>query len=86
MDNEKDKLTGPEVQVIQMALQQLIEDLEIVSKDVTVPLTPEARQSSKEMLEAAKSAKSKLAKHTNIDANMPPYKPGDEDEFLTKQS
>ena len=86
MEDNKDKLTGDEIMTIQMSLQQTIEDLEGTLKDITLPLTPEARTSARQILNCAKSANDKLAKLTNIKSDMPPYNAGDENEFLPKES
>lgn len=79
-------LTPDEVAVIQMALSGMIEDLETVSKDPTIPFTPQARKESKEILTAAKSAHSKMALASGMEVKLDPYKEGDENEFFTKQS
>lgn len=80
------KLTSDEVAVIQMALQNTIEDLEIVGKDPTVPFTPEARKHSREILAHSKSALKKIQSTSGHAVRMDPYKEGDEKEFFTKES
>lgn len=75
-----------EVAVLTMALGGLIEDLNTVAKDPTIPWTPEAKKDQKDIVGAAKSAAAKLEKFTGVKCNLPPYKPGDENEFFTKQS
>jgi hypothetical protein len=40
----KNNLTPDEVAIIQMALSGMIEDLEAVSKDATLPFTPQAER------------------------------------------
>jgi hypothetical protein len=79
-------LTPNEVAITQMALSGLIEDLESVSTNPTYPFTPEARKDQKSMLDAARSAMKKLADTSGLEVKLDPYVPGDEDEFLTKQS
>jgi hypothetical protein len=83
MDNV---LTPKEVKIIQMALQQVIEDNEAVSKNQNIPLTPEARGMMKDMFDTAKSALGKLQNTTGFAVQMDKYQDGDEKEFLTKQS
>lgn len=79
-------LTPNEVMITQMALSGLIEDLESVSKDPSLPFTPSARKDQKDMLSAAKSAMAKLAATSGKEVKLDPYQEGDENEFLTKQS
>lgn len=79
-------LTPKEVAITQMALSGLIEDLEAVSTNQNYPFTPEARQQQKDMLESARSSLAKIAKASGKLVKLDPYKEGDEDEFLTKQS
>ena len=79
-------LTPEEVLISQMALSALIEDLETVSKDPTIPFNPEARKHQREMLAAAKGAHSKLAAASGKLVKLDPYKEGDEKEFFTKES
>ncbi len=82
----KNNLTPDEVAVIQMALSGMIEDLETVGKDPTIPFTPEARKHSREILTAAKSAHMKMAKASGMAVKLDKYNEGDENEFFTKQS
>lgn len=79
-------LSPNEIVVIQMALSGLIEDMEAVSGNPNFPFTPDARKSQREILTAAKSAMDKLEKVSGNVVQLDPYKEGDEDEFLTKQS
>lgn len=83
MDNQ---LTPPEITIIQMALQQVIEDNESVTKDPTIPFTPEARAIARDIIKNAKSALSKVQKVSGHVVKMDPYQEGDEQEFLTKKS
>lgn len=77
-----------EAAVLGMGLATLITDLNEMKKPeyIDVPWTPEARKAQKEMVETAQSAASKLEKFAGIKCNLPPYNPGDENEFFTKQS
>ncbi len=79
-------LSPKEVAITQMALSGLIEDLEAVSTNPSYPFTPDARKDQKDMLTAARSAMKKLADTSGMEVKLDPYKEGDEDEFLTKQS
>jgi hypothetical protein len=72
--------------VLSMALGALIEDLNAMAQNPAIPWTPEARKDQKDMAAAAKSAAAKLEKFAGITCNLPPYNPGDENEFFTKQS
>lgn len=80
------QLTPPEVTIIQMALTTLIETINEASKDPTIPWTPEARKINAEMLSTAQVALAKIATISGHLVQLDPYTPGDEKEFLTKQS
>lgn len=82
----KHLLTPKEVSIIQLALQTLIEDHEAVSKDVTLPFTPEARSIQRDILTTARSALSKIVTASGQRVQLDPYREGDENEFLTKES
>lgn len=73
---------------ISMGLARVIEDLNEIKKgdNSNIPWTPEARKHQAEILNACQSAARKLEKFASIECKLPPYEPGDEDEFLTKQS
>lgn len=82
----KNNLTPDEVTVIQMALSGMIEDLETVGKDPTLPFTPQARKEQKEILTTARSAHGKMALASGMEVKLDKYNEGDENEFFTKQS
>lgn len=82
----KNNLTPNEVTVVQMALSGMIEDLEEVSKDPTIPFTPQARKDQKEILTHARSAHAKIASASGHEVKLDPYNEGDENEFLIKRS
>ena len=82
----KNTLTPDEVLITQIALSATIEDMEVIAKDHTIPFTPEARKSQRDMLAAAKSAHKKIAAASGQLIQLDPYKEGDETDFLTKQS
>lgn len=82
----KNNLTPDEVAVIQMALSGMIQDLEEVGKDPTIPFTPQARKDQREILTAARSAHSKIALASGAEVKLDKYEEGDEQEFFTKQS
>lgn len=73
---------------ISMGLARIIEDMNEIKKgeNLNIPWTPEARKAQAEILSACQSAARKLEKFAGIECKLPPYEPGDEDEFLTKQS
>jgi hypothetical protein len=79
-------LTPNEIAITGMALAALIEDLEITSKDATLPFTPDARKDMSEMLSTAKSAQAKFELATGHEVRLDPFVEGDEKEFLTKES
>lgn len=77
-----------EVTIIALGLGRIMEDLNAMKLPewINTPWTPEARKQQKDMIAAAKSAAAKIEKFTGIKCHLPEYKPGDEDEFLTKES
>lgn len=79
-------LNPNEVAIIQMALGGMIEDLEEVSKNPSYPFTPEARKDQRDILSTAKSALAKIVLASGKAVRLDPYREGDENEFLTKQS
>lgn len=79
-------LTPKEVKITQMALQTFMEDNEAISKDQSIPLTPQARADMEDMYINAKSAYEKIAKASGYAVKLDPYNEGDEKDFLTKQS
>lgn len=79
-------LNPGEYMAIQMGLGAILEDMETVTKDPRIPFTPEIRNQMAEIMRDARSAALKIKKITGVDAILPPYRPGDENEFLTKES
>jgi hypothetical protein len=76
-----------EMNAIQMALLQLIEDVELGSQMQNVPFSPEARAEMKDILQSSKSALSKIQQITGDPRNtLPDLEPGEENEYLTKPS
>lgn len=77
-----------ELKIFVMGIERIIEDFEAISKDQSIPFTPEARKDMKDILTASYSAKKKLEMVINkgVAFKMEEYREGDEDEFLTKQS
>lgn len=73
-----------EVRALAMGLGMIIDTFN--SQNPDTPWTPEARKYQKEIVGATKSAAEKLEKFTGIKCDLPPYFPGDETEFLTKES
>lgn len=69
-----------------MGLGLIIQDLNSTAKDPSIPWTPEARAIQKDIAAAAKAAAGKLEKFTGVKCDLPPYQPGDENEFFTKES
>ena len=83
---DKFKLTPHEVMAIGMGLARIIEDMEDIKKDASIPWTPESRKMQKEILDNAKSAASKIEAISGFECKLDDYQEGDEDEFLTKPS
>ncbi len=69
-----------------MALDQMLEEMEMVSRDPKYNFTPEARSDMKDMIKTGRSAKEKIAKISGHEVKLDPFTPGDEEEFLTKES
>ncbi len=84
--NTKNQLTPDEVAITQMALTALIEDITYASMDITIPLTPQARKETADILATAKSALAKIADASGHLVQLDPCKEGDEEPFLTKKS
>lgn len=80
------KLTPPEAMAIELGLARLIEELKITGQNPQINWNPEARQTQREITEAAHSAAKKLEALTGRKVDLPPFREGDQDEFLTKQS
>lgn len=78
-------LNAVEAKVIQMGLARLMDDLKLENQG-DFPFTPQARNHIKEICQHARSAANKIEKITGIAATLPPFLPGDENEFFTKQS
>ena len=72
-----------EAQVLAMGLASVIQDM---NSHTDQPWTPEARKIRKDILSAATSAANKLEKFAGVKCDLPPYNPGDEKEFFTKES
>lgn len=81
-------LTPKEALAVQLALGSMMEDLNAMKSEkyINVPWTPEARKDQRDIMASAKSAARKIEKITGVEASLPEYKPGDENEFLTKES
>lgn len=79
-------VTPDEIAVIQMGLQTVIEDIDAGLKNPMFPFTPETRKEMKDMLACCRSALLKVQAVSGRTLQMDPYKPGDETEFLTKES
>lgn len=88
MKVEKIYFSPNEAMAISMGLASIIEDINAIKKgeNSNIPWTPEARKQQSEILSACQSAARKLEKFAGIECKLPPYEPGDKDEFLTKQS
>ena len=69
-----------------MAVVDLLDELERITQNQEIPWNPESRKIFKEMLEAGKALKVKLAK---LGFDMRPLldrEPGEENDYLTKES
>lgn len=83
---EDNRLYPEEILVIQTSLQNTIEDLKDISSNPKLPFTPEARQDMRDILKFAESALAKIARASNCEIKLEPYKEGDEQQFFTKKS
>lgn len=80
-------LKPDEARVIVLALESLLEQQHEVAQNPRLNWTPEARKTIREITEAADGALKILSKVFGIESTgLPPFNPGDENEFLTKQS
>ena len=88
MKPEKIYFNRDEAAAISMGLARIVEDMIAIKqgKSASIPWTPEARKIQADILKNARSAAAKLEKFAGIKCELPPYVPGDEDEFLTKES
>jgi hypothetical protein len=88
MKIEKIYFNPDEVQAVAMGLARIIEDLNAMKQGeyINTPWTPEARKAQTEMRNAVLSAAAKIEKFTGVKCELPPYIPGDENDFLTKPS
>lgn len=88
MKTERIYFNPNEVMAIGLGLARVMEDINAMKRGelINTPWTPEARKVQLEILSACQSAANKIEKFANYKCDLPPYKDGDEDEFLTKQS
>jgi hypothetical protein len=79
-------LKPDEKKFIAMAVVAMVERLQESSKNTLINWNPEARKDLKEMIAAGSSLRLKMQKLGFDMRELPPYLPGDENDFLTKQS
>lgn len=79
-------LKPAEGKFLALATMALLTDMEEGNQHPQFNWTPEARRDFREIIEAGKSLRIKLAKLGFNMTNLPPFKEGDQDEFLTKES
>lgn len=80
-------LTPNEAKAVGLGLVKIIDDVERVHKDPEYPWTPESRRMFREMLEAAYGAKAKIEKLSGEKIPpLPDLEPGEETDYLTKES
>lgn len=84
--SNKQQITPKEVKATIIALTGMVEDLEAGIKNQNFNFNPAARKDMKDLLETSKSALEKFRNTSGFTATLEPYKDGDENEFLTKQS
>lgn len=75
-----------EIKFIALATIAQLEDLRNAATDEKIPWTPESRKTIKEMREAGEAVKIKLQKLGFDMSDLPELYPGEEDEYLTKES
>lgn len=78
--------THAEAKAIVLGIATNLESIMTCAKDPSIPLTPDARKTHREIIEASRSAAQKIENLMGVKCDLPPYIPGDEDEFLTKPS
>lgn len=89
MDKNQNKnlyLKPDEAIFLSMAVVAQIDLLKETSSNQRINWTPETRKQLKEMIATGTSLKIKLQKLGINMSELPPYLPGDENEFLTKES
>ena len=86
MSNVFLKITMDEAKAMLLALVEMVETIEDVRTNPAIPWNPMARETQREIINNSQSAMKKLSDLTGISADLPKYKRGDENEFLTKES
>lgn len=86
MNTQNVFLKPNEGKVLALALLDFIDCTKTTSQNPNINWTPQSRKDIKDMLEAAESLRIKLRKLGFKMDDLEPYKPGDEIEFLTKES
>jgi hypothetical protein len=69
-----------------MAVASTLELVEEHSKNPAIPWTPESRKDLKDMLESGRRLKAKLEKLGFDVRPLPDLEPGEENDYLTKES
>ena len=80
------KLNGNEVSIIKSALGETIESIQSANQNIDYAFTPAARKRMNKMLSIAQSALAKIVQASGKEILLEPSKPGDEREFLTRES
>lgn len=80
------RLTPQEIMVIQMALSAMLEDMADVATNPKIPFNPQARKDMRDIMANGTSALKKIQAVSGSVVQLDPYKEGDADEFMTKQS
>lgn len=86
MEGKNLYLKPEEAKFLSMAVLAIIDDLQDTSKNVQHNWTPEVRKDLKEMLAAGATLKIKMAKLGFDMRPFEPLKPGEERDYLTKES
>lgn len=73
-----------EVMALAMGLARIIEDFN--TSDPLTPFTPETRRDIKDILENVRTAAAKIEKFTGFKCVLPDLEPGEEKDYLTKES
>lgn len=86
MDGKQLYLKPDEAKFISMSVLAMLEDLKETSTNVQHNWRPEVRKDLKDMIAAGVGLKIKLAKLGFDMRDFDPLKPGEENDYLTKQS
>lgn len=79
-------LKPEEQKFIGMSVVSVLDQLESTARNQRIPWNPESRKTIKDMIDAGKGLKIKLAKLGFDMRPLPDLEPGEENDYLTKES